>query len=196
MSMFNTQKLNDLILPNLNKNDIYYCQYIHQELCKTGPCENIFNPESKLCCKPFIWRIHASDNLHALPKHPNCDCDYQDVPIKPVGTISNRNDAPDVWLKLFGKLPDYYITKQEAEEIYGWKKGKNTIAGKAPGKMIGGDIYNNEGHRLPEKEGRIWFECDVDYIEGSRNDKRLFYSNDGLMFYSMDHGQTQFYWIK
>lgn len=165
-------------------------------LCKTGPCGDKADQSNRLCCAPFIWQIHASDQLHTLPKHPNCDCTYIDVPIKPVGTISKRNDAPDVWLKLFGKLPDYYITKQEAEEIYGWDSSKNTIAGKAPGKMIGGDEYKNDPVILPVKQGRIWFECDVDYESGKRKSDRLYYSNDGLMFYSIDHGQTKFYWIK
>lgn len=79
--------------------------------------------------------------------------------------------------------------------LYNWKPGKNTLAGVAPGKMIGGIVYNNDKHLLPEKEGRIWYECDVDYEKGSRSNKRLFYSNDGLIFYSTDHGQTQFYQV-
>ena len=92
-------------------------------------------------------------------------------------------------------MPDYYITKEEAKEKYGWIQGKNTMAGKAPGKMIGGDIYNNDERKLPKKEGRIWYECDVDYEINKRNSKRLYYSNDGLMFYSPDHGKSTFYHI-
>ena len=53
--------------------------------------------------------------------------------------------------------------------------------------MIGGDIYHNKELILPEKIGRIWYECDIDYTSGKRNALRLFYSNDGLMFYSNDH---------
>ena len=104
--------------------------------------------------------------------------------------------APDVYLKKYGKLPDYYITKEEAIEKYGWKKGKNTVAGKAPGKMIGGDPFDNKNHILPEKEGRQWYECDVDYKDGKRNDKRLYYSNDGLMFYSESHDEREVIQIK
>ncbi|MCX4286310.1 MAG: hypothetical protein OSJ68_03295 [Clostridia bacterium] len=48
---------------------------------------------------------------------------------------------------------------------------------------------------MPEKEVRIWYECDVDYEKGVRNAKRLFYSNDGLMFYSPDHGLEKIYYI-
>lgn len=111
-----------------------------------------------------------------------------------MGTISNKGiQSPDVYLKAYGKLPDYYITKEEAKEKYGWVQGKNTISGKAPGKMIGGNTYYNIPPNLPQKEGRIWYECDVDYESGSRNTKRLYYSNDGLMFYSPDHGRTFYY---
>ena len=104
--------------------------------------------------------------------------------------------APDVYLKKYGRLPDYYITKEEAGKKYGWIQGKNTIAGKAPGKMIGGDVFDNRNHILPEKEGRIWYECDVDYESGKRNNKRLYYSNDGLMFYSESHNDTEVIQIK
>ena len=86
-----------------------------------------------------------------------------------------------------------YNYQEEAKKEYGWKQGKNTLAGKAPGKMIGGDLYFNIPPILPEKEGRIWYECDVDYESGGRNTKRLYYSNDGLMFYSPDHGRTFYY---
>ena len=94
----------------------------------------------------------------------------------------------------------YYPTcseySKQAIEKYGWIQGKNTIAGKAPGKMIGGDIFDNRNHILPEKEGRIWYECDIDYESGRRNTKRLYYSNDGLMFYSESHNDTEVIQIK
>ena len=103
--------------------------------------------------------------------------------------------APDVYLKTYDKLPDYYITKEEAKEKYGWVQDKNTISGKAPGKMIGGNVYYNDERRLPEKKGRIWYECDVDYVSGNRGTcSRLYYSNDGLMFYT-DHFKDKVYQI-
>lgn len=99
-------------------------------------------------------------------------------------------------MTIYNKLPDYYITKKQAYEISGWDFRKNTLAGKAPGEMIGGDVYLNSNSILPVQNGRIWYECDIDYTTGTRNSKRLFYSNDGLMFYSPDHGQTTFYQVK
>ena len=70
------------------------------------------------------------------------------------------------------------------------------MAGKAPGKMIGGNVFNNKNNILPMKEGRIWYECDVDYEMLKRNSKRLYYSNDGLMFYSETHDEAEVVQIK
>ena len=194
MNISNDDEVRKQVNKSLEDFFVVYKQYLHKGDCKTGPCRNTTQKED-LCCAPFIHCIHASNNLHTLPKHPNCDCYYQDLPTKALDTISERKPSPDVWLKLFGKLPDYYITKEEAIEL-GWRPGRNTIAGKIPGKMIGSEIYRNEKHRLPEKDGRVWYECDIDYNAGGRSNKRLFYSNDGLTFYSTDHGETKFYWIK
>lgn len=141
-------------------------------------------------------RIFEKKNSPPIGKknHLFCECYYEYIRQKAFGTISNKGaESPDIYLKVYGRLPDYYVTKQEAEEIYGWDSSKNTLAGKAPGKMIGGDIYGNIPPFLPEKDGRIWRECDIDYTEGRRNMKRLYYSSDGLMFYSPDHGITFYY---
>ena len=154
-----------------------FLQYHHRGSCKT-PCAD---------CPPRDKRIYENGNHVVLPAHPNCDCYYTGVESLSLGTISVTQPSPDVWLKEYGILPDYYITKQEAIEKYGWNSRRNTVAGKAPGKMIGGDVYYNDHSILPEKEGRIWYECDVDYEGGTRVSARLYYSNDGLIFYSPDH---------
>lgn len=164
-----------------------FLQWRHKNMRKT----HCFN------CLFYHLRIFANDESKPQignNNHPFCECFYDDVEQKSVGSISNKGlQSPDVYLKAYGKLPDYYITKEEAKEKYGWIQGKNTIAGKAPGKMIGGDLYLNVPLILPEKEGRVWYECDVDYESGGRNTKRLYYSNDGLIFYSPDHGKIFYY---
>ena len=86
----------------------------------------------------------------------------------------------------FGKLPDYYITKDEAKML-GWVSKKGNLAEVAPGKMIGGDEFSNEEDLLPPAPGRIWYECDIDYEDGYRNNYRLVYSNDGLIFKTDAH---------
>lgn len=154
-----------------------FLQYHHNSTCAL-PCRD---------CPERDKRIFKNGEHIRLPVHNNCDCFYTNVETKPLGSISQRQPSPDVWLKNYGKLPDYYITKEEAREKYGWNSKRNTLAGKAPGKMIGGNIYNNDPVILPEKPGRVWKECDIDYVSGSRSKARLYYSDDGLMFYSPDH---------
>ena len=56
--------------------------------------------------------------------------------------------------------------------------------------MIGGDVYNNDDNRLPDDVGRIWYEADINYRNGHRNDQRIVWSNDGLVFVSYDHYKT------
>lgn len=94
-----------------------------------------------------------------------------------------------LFLHNFGTLPENYITKKEAE-ARGWVSHEGNLWDVADGYSIGGDrFYNREG-RLPEKQGRTWFECDVNYQGGYRGPERLVYSNDGLIYYTDDHYAT------
>ncbi|MDO4177743.1 MAG: ribonuclease domain-containing protein [Phascolarctobacterium sp.] len=92
------------------------------------------------------------------------------------------------YINEFAKLPHNYITKGEAQKL-GWQT-KGTLDKVAPGKSIGGDRYGNYEGRVPSKNGRTWKECDIDYVKGSRNAKRIVYSNDGLIYYTNDHYKT------
>ena len=185
------EDIQEKVLSIVNDNTLNseYVQYHHEGNCE-HPCND---------CKQKDKKIFKNDNTKppvGEDNHPRCDCYYEEVKTKPVDSISKMGElAPDVYLKKYGHLPDYYITKQEAKEKYGWIQGKN-LAHFAPGKMIGGDIFNNDKGVLPEKEGRIWYECDVDYESGKRNSKRLYYSNDGLMFYSETHNESEVVQIK
>jgi ribonuclease T1 len=86
------------------------------------------------------------------------------------------------------RLPPWYVTKKEAERR-GWRPGRNLCA-VAPGKAIGGDVFHDFEHRLPEKPGRRWREADLDARCGSRGPKRLVFSNDGLLYVTTDHYAT------
>ena len=86
-------------------------------------------------------------------------------------------------------LPSEYITKNEAIRK-GWKKKQGNLAEVLPGKVIGGDVYKNKNSKLPDVIGRVWFEADFDYYGGYRNDSRLLYSSDGLIFVTYDHYET------
>lgn len=172
-----------------------FVQYHH-----IGKKEDIEIACNNACSECLFNDLRIFKNDNNKPKvgffnHKNCHCTYEEVEHRPVGSISKMGDlAPDVYLKKYGKLPDYYITKEEATKL-GWSIGKN-LAHFAPGKMLGGDIFYNKNNILPEKEGRIWYECDVDYEMLKRNSKRLYYSNDGLLFYSETHNEAEVVQIK
>lgn len=89
------------------------------------------------------------------------------------------------YINEYKHLPHNYITKNEAKKL-GWQT-KGTLDKVAPGKSIGGDRYGNYEGKLPKKNGRNWKECDIDYVKGNRNAKRIVFSNDGLIYYTGDH---------
>ena len=90
------------------------------------------------------------------------------------------------YLKENGKLPDYYITKKEAQSE-GWTAREGNLCEVLPGRAIGGDIFTNREKTLPVKKGRIWYEADINYECGRRNAERIVFSNDGLIFVTHDH---------
>ena len=102
------------------------------------------------------------------------------------GSYTSREDVA-AYLLQYHRLPDNFITKKEAKKL-GWDRGDLWEA--APGKSIGGDRFGNYEGLLPEKEGRQYYECDIDYTGGSRGAKRIVYSDDGLIYYTEDHYQS------
>jgi hypothetical protein len=93
------------------------------------------------------------------------------------------------FVKQNGRLPDCYITKKEARE-HGWDAAKGNLCDVLPGKAIGGDIFTNRERTLPVKNGRTWYEADLNYNCEHRNSHRLLFSNDGLVFVTHDHYKT------
>ena len=90
------------------------------------------------------------------------------------------------YLQENGELPDYYITKKEAQRE-GWVAKEGNLCDVLPGRAIGGDIFTNREKTLPVKKGRIWYEADINSDCGRRNARRVVYSNDGLIFVTHDH---------
>ena len=90
------------------------------------------------------------------------------------------------YLHVYGHLPDNFITKNEAKKL-GWDNQAGNLDKVAPDMSIGGDLFGNREGLLPEKDGRKYYECDVNYEGGYRNGERIIYSNDGLIFYTADH---------
>ncbi|MGG3529073.1 ribonuclease domain-containing protein [Bacillus pseudomycoides] len=93
------------------------------------------------------------------------------------------------YIKEHKKLPDNYITKEQAKAL-GWDKKAGNLHKVAPGKSIGGNIYRNDDGALPSVSGRTWYEADINYLSGYRGNDRILYSSDGLVYKTSDHYKT------
>ena len=94
-----------------------------------------------------------------------------------------------VYLDTYDKLPDNYLTKKEAQSL-GWVSNKGNLWEVAYGCSIGGDRFGNYEGLLPDKKGRKWTECDIDFEGEYRNGKRIVFSSDGLIYYTDDHYES------
>lgn len=103
------------------------------------------------------------------------------------GSYTSMEDVA-LYLHLYGRLPGNYITKQEARGL-GWPGGD--LRPYAKDKAIGGDSFGNYEGLLPEKRGRVYYECDIGTLgKSSRGVKRIVFSNDGLIYYTADHYES------
>ncbi len=118
----------------------------------------------------------------------NSSLNGDSIEIEEDGTYISKDEVA-LYLHIYGYLPGNYITKKEAQDL-GWDSKKGNLDQVAPGMSIGGSYFGNYEGMLPEKKGRKYYECDLDYEGGYRGAKRLIYSNDGLIFYTEDHYKT------
>lgn len=103
------------------------------------------------------------------------------------GTYTTKDDVA-LYIHTYGKLPQNFITKKEAQAL-GWEGG--SLEPYAPGMCIGGSHFGNYEGLLPEKKGRKYTECDIDTLGASkRGAKRIVFSNDGLIYYTDDHYES------
>lgn len=149
--------------------------------------------DPKLCpdCLSHHGEIYAMDEIPETepPLHENCRCAILPADAISAGAATKDGEnGADYWLVDHGKLPDYYITKEELYSL-GWKNGK-PIKKYAPGKMYTGGVYDNKNGHLPSAPERIWYEADINYYEGRRNKHRILFSSDGLIFVTYDHYLT------
>lgn len=112
----------------------------------------------------------------------------QPLAIEEDGWYSSKEEVA-LYLETYGELPDNYLTKKEAMAL-GWNSKEGNLWEVADGMSIGGDKFGNREGILPEKDGRVYYECDIDYEGGYRNEKRIVFSNDGLIFYTEDHYES------
>lgn len=130
--------------------------------------------------------ISRADNTSASAEKKNSFADAPPAAVQvEKGTPYTDKNHVALYIDQYGTLPPNYITKKEARRL-GWNT-LGTLDQVAPGKSIGGDRFGNYEKILPDKKGRIWRECDIDYKRGNRNAKRICYSSDGLIYYSESH---------
>lgn len=109
------------------------------------------------------------------------------------GEVYTDPDEVALYLHDFEELPPNFVTKKQAGQ-QGWDAGED-LSEILPGCSIGGDKFGNLEGLLPEKSGRQYYECDVNYTGGHRGAERLVFSSDGLIYYTEDHYEsyTQLY---
>lgn len=96
-------------------------------------------------------------------------------------------DEVAAYIKEFHKLPSNYITKSEARDL-GWNGGP--LKKYAPGKSIGGDVFTNRQHILPDSKDK-YIECDINANGTSRGAERIVYNTgDFKVYYTSDHYET------
>ncbi len=143
-------------------------------------------------CRKNHGKIYEIDEQvdNSPPIHERCRCDILRILAAFAGTATQDGlMGADYIVKLTGELPTDYITKREAKAL-GWVSWQGNLDKVAPDKSIGGEVYRNRNGHLPDKLGRIWYEADINYNGGFRNNHRLIFSNDGLIFATYDHYMT------
>lgn len=122
------------------------------------------------------------------PEGPPSDAAQpEEAPLPEDGVYTTKEDVA-LYIHTYGHLPDNFITKKEAQNL-GWPGGN--LEPYAPGMCIGGSRFGNYEGLLPEADGRIYTECDIDTLGAkSRGAKRIVFSNDGLIYYTGDHYES------
>ena len=101
------------------------------------------------------------------------------------GSYTSKDDVA-LYLYTYGKLPENFITKNDAKAL-GWEGG--SLEPYAPGKCIGGDRFGNYEGILPKD--KKYHECDIDTLgQKSRGAKRIVFSDDGYIYYTDDHYES------
>ncbi|MDI9539981.1 MAG: ribonuclease domain-containing protein [Bacillota bacterium] len=132
----------------------------------------------------LLWiALWVQNNFDSFRKNPH-PSDPTQITVEEDKSYFDKDNVA-LYIHIYGHLPNNYVTKKEAAEA-GWTGG--SIETYLPGKAIGGDVFSNREKLLPLKEGRIYYECDIDTDgQNSRGAKRIVFSNDGLIYYTDDH---------
>lgn len=124
--------------------------------------------------------VSSENNSSSLESKPEKALDKN-------GIYTSKDDVA-LYIRIYNKLPSNFIKKADAEKL-GWSGG--ALDKYAKNKCIGGDYFGNYEGVLPKKSGRKYTECDIDTLGASkRGEKRIVFSNDGLIYYTEDHYET------
>lgn len=143
----------------------------------------------------FIFNKNSDNNFRISQKEiSNISANIQSPDLQNISTADNNLSIYQLteekrvvaFLRANGRLPDCYITKNEAQKL-GWNAVEGNLCDVLPRRAIGGDRFGNREKLLPEKNGRQYFEADVNYNCYSRGTDRVIFSNDGLIFLTHNH---------
>ena len=138
-----------------------------------------------------VYPAETAPTTQEIKEHLFCRCTMERLKSILAGTATvNGLNRADFVVKRTGSLPDSYMRKDEARQK-GWKQKKGNLAEVLPGISLYEEHENRKG-KLPIAPNRKWYEADINYHGGRRNNQRLLFSDDGLIFVSYDHYQTYF----
>lgn len=113
------------------------------------------------------------------------DQEIEEDTIDEDGYYTSKEDVA-LYIHTYDKLPNNFLTKREATDL-GWESNKGNLWDVTENMSIGGDKFGNREGLLPKKDGRQYYECDINYEGDYRGAERIVYSNDGLIYYTADH---------
>ncbi len=172
------------------------------EPAEEPPAEPVSEPDAAEVPPPEAEPASEADEVPPVEAEPASEADAEeapeaeaepapeepeDAPLPEDGSYTSKEEVA-LYIHQYGRLPDNFITKKEAEAL-GWPGGD--LEPYAPGKCIGGSRFGNYEGILPAKEGRSYTECDIDTLgKSKRGAKRIVFSNDGLIYYTEDHYES------
>lgn len=130
----------------------------------------------------------AENNQQNTEEINNSEQPVENEAINEEGIYTTPEDVA-LYIHTYNKLPSNFMTKKEAIEL-GWNSDEGNLWEVTDQMSIGGDMFGNREGKLPKKDGRKWYECDVNYEGGYRGAERIVFSNDGLIYYTNDHYET------
>lgn len=135
--------------------------------------------------EPVYWEDYDQDQdqVDRPVQEPTDPPETEAQPyLDPNGSYTTKDDVA-LFIHLYGRLPNNFITKSQADDMYG-----TTKVGKY-GKCIGGDRFYNKEGLLPS--GYTYYECDIDTLYSSqRGTKRLVFTYSGRIYYTSDHYES------